>query len=193
MRLFKNIATLILVCLLLISLSASTWAFFTNTEDSSSNQLAAGTLDLKTNDVDGVTQTLYSDNLTPGEAVGPATITLKNIGVLNGSTLDIELSYIEDDNPAPNPEPETVDATAAIMEVTIFSYAGSSLLASVSDNNTNGYKDVYDLMIADLSGQSGISAAASKDFTIEITMRADAPNDFRGDGINITITFTLNQ
>ena len=191
--LFKNIASLVLACLLLISVSANTWAFFTNNEDSNANQLAAGTLDLKTDDADGVTQTLYTDNLTPGDTVGPATIVLKNTGAVNGSSLDIEFSYIEDDNPAPNPEQATADETAAVMEVTTFSYDGSSLLTSVSDNNTNGYKDVQDLAIADLSGQSGISAAASKNFTIEITARPDTPNDYRGDGINLTISFTLNQ
>ncbi|MFC1965320.1 TasA family protein [Chloroflexota bacterium] len=193
MRLYKNIATLVLVCLLLISLSASTWAFFSNTEDSSTNQLAAGTLDLKTDDVDGVTQTLCSDNMTPGYSVGPATITLKNTGAVNGSTLDIDFDYYEDDQGGGNPISMTADETAGVFEVTTLTYGGSSLLASVSDNNTNGYEDVYDLKVEDLSGQSGINSAASKDFTIEVTMRIGANPDFGKDDINITMTFTLNQ
>jgi hypothetical protein len=87
----------------------------------------------------------------------------------------------------------TANATAAVIEVTTLDYGGSSLLGSVSDGNSNLYIDIEDLKNADLTGQTGIDASATKDFTITVQFRGDASHDFQSDGINITITFTLNQ
>jgi len=169
-----------------------TWAYFSDVETSTGNVLAAGILDLKTDDVDGVTQTLLASNLAPGDTEGPETIILKNIGSVAGLTLDLAFSYIESDS-SPNPADMSANATAAIIEVTTLNYDGASLLSSVSDNNTNGYKDVEDLKNADMSGQSGINASATKDFEIAVTLKDNVDKDFQADGIDVTMTFILNQ
>ena len=188
----KRILGLTIAFLLLIGMAGiGTWAYFSDVETSTGNVLAAGTLDLKTDDVDGVTQTLLASNLAPGDNV-TGSITLKNIGSLAGSTLDLAFSYIESDS-SPNPADMSANATAAIIEVTTLNYDGASLLSSVSDNNTNGYKDVEDLKNADLSGQSGINASATKDFEIAVTLKDNANKDFQADGIDVTMTFILNQ
>ncbi|UCC18062.1 MAG: hypothetical protein JSU58_00975, partial [Dehalococcoidales bacterium] len=50
----KKIIGVVIVVLLMAAMSViSTWALFADTESSSSNVLAAGTLDLKTDDQDG--------------------------------------------------------------------------------------------------------------------------------------------
>ncbi len=189
----KRILGLIIACMILIGMvSIGTWAYFSDSETSTGNQLTAGTLDLKTDDVDGVTQTLLATNMAPGDAVGPQTITLKNIGSISGANLTLSFSYTENDN-SPNPINMSANATAAMIEVTILNYGGSSLLSSVSDNNSNSYKDIEDLKNADLSGQSGINASASKDFEIAVQLRTSTGNDFQADGINVTMSFTLNQ
>jgi len=188
----KKILGLTIAFMLLISMGGiGTWAYFQDTETSTGNVFAAGTLDLKTDDVDGVTQTLYASNLKPGDNVS-GSITLKNSGSVAGSSLDLAFSYVESDG-SPNPAPMSADATAAVIELTTLNYGGSSLLGSVSDDNINGYKDVEDLKNADLAGQTGIDASATKDFTITVQFRGDAGHDFQSDGINITMTFTLNQ
>jgi len=188
----KKILGLTIAFMLLISMGGiGTWAYFQDTETSTGNVFAAGTLDLKTDDVDGVTQTLYASNLKPGDNVS-GSITLKNTGSVAGSTLDLAFSYVESDS-SPNPANMSANATAAQMELTTLDYGGSSLLGSVSDANTNGYKDVEDLKNANLAGQTGIDASATKDFTITVQFRGDAGHDFQSDGINITMTFTLNQ
>jgi len=189
----KKILGLTVVALLVIGMTGvSTWAYFSDTETSTDNQLVAGTLDLKTDDADGVTQTLYATNMKPGDSVGPATIHLKNAGSTAGSTLDIAFSYVEDDSGS-NPPDMSADDTAGMIEVTTLNYNGSSLLGSVGDANTNGYKDVYDLKNADLTGQSGLAASTTKDFEIGVQLRSDTGNDFQADGITLTMTFTLNQ
>ena len=188
----KKILGLTIAFMLLISMgSIGAWAYFQDTEASTGNVFAAGTLDLKTDDVDGVTQTFYASSLKPGDNVS-GSIALKNAGSVVGSTLDLAFSYFESDS-SPNPADMSANATAAVIQVTTLDYGGSSLLGSVSDNNINGYKDVEDLKNANLAGQASIDASATKDFTITVQFRGDANHDFQSDGINITMTFTLNQ
>jgi len=188
----KIIGLTIATVLMLSMVGIGVFAYFSDTEVSASNSLSAGTLDLKTNDADGVTQTLYGSNLQPGGAVGPATITLKNAGSTPGATLGIVFDYVENDS-NPNAVDMTPDATAAVMEVTTLTYDGANLLTSVPDFNANGYKDVQDLKNASLTALSGISAGATKDFTIAIAARDGLSNDFQSDGVTVNMTFTLNQ
>jgi len=189
----KKILGLTIAVLLIIGMfGVGTWAYFNDIETSTSNVLAAGTLDLKTNDVDGVSQTLSATNMEPGDTIGPETIILKNTGSIAGSSVDLAFTYEESDDTT-NPTDKSADDTAALVELTMLKYGGSSLLASVTDSNSNGYRDIQDLKNADLSGQSSIGASASKDFEIAIKARNSISSDYQGDGIVITMTFTLNQ
>lgn len=189
----KRILGLMVAIMLLTGMTGiGTWAYFSDVETSTGNVLAAGTLDLKTNDIDGVSQTLLATNMRPGDTVGPETITLKNSGSVPGASLDLAFTYIESDS-SPNPVNLSADATAAVVEVTTLNYGGSSLLGSVSDNNTNGYKDVQDLKNANLSGLTGIAPSATKQFEIAVSLRSTASKDFQADGISVTMTFVLNQ
>jgi len=190
----KKIIGLTIAFMLLIGMTGiGTWAYFSDVEASTGNQMTAGTLDLKTNDVDGVSQTLFVTNMAPGDTVGPETITLKNTGSVDGSTLDLAFSYIENDGSS-NLVDLSADATASLLEVTVLNYGGSSLLGSISDGNSNTWTDIEDLKNADLSGQSSIGALASKDFQIAVQLRGvETGNDFQADGITVTMTFTLNQ
>jgi len=189
----RTIISLVFVALLVVSAAGiATWALFTDTEESTDNQLVAGSLDLRTDDADGVTQTLYATGMAPGDTVGPATIVLSNAGTMNGSSLDLSFSYVENDGGS-NEVDMTADEMAAMIEVTTLSYNGSSILGSVSDDNTNGYLDVQDLTTADLSGQSGLTTVETKDYVIAVQFRSDVGNDYQGDGITMTMTFVLNQ
>lgn len=172
--------------------SAGTWAFFNDNEASTTDQMASGTLDLKTDDADGVSQTLYNTVIDAGESIGPATIVLKNTGSVIGSSLDISFSYLESDDPA-NMIDMSENQTAAIMEVTTLSYNSTDLLAIVNDNNSNSYIDIQDITNADLSGQSGLAAGASKEFIIEITTDNTTWWGYYNDGITLTMNFSLNQ
>ncbi len=189
----KKIVSLSLVLIIAIGIIVTgTFAYFTDSKHSSGNLFLAGTLDLKTNDADGVSQTLYATNMSPGDTVGPATITLRNAGTTDGATLDIVFSYTESDG-SPNVVNMTADETAGMIEVITLDYGGSSLLASISDTNINGYKDIYDLSNSDFTGLGGIAASASKDFVISVRLRSETINDFQADGIDLTMTFTLKQ
>jgi spore coat-associated protein N len=187
----KKIVGLSLALIMILGLmGVDTFAYFTDTETSSGNRLTAGTLDLKTNDVDGVSQTLYATSMSPGASVN-ATIALRNAGTTNGATLDIVFSY-ENSDGSPNTVPMDADPTAAVLQVTTLTYNGTDLLTSVS-NGANGYKDILDLKNSDLTGLSGINAGATKNFVIAIRLRNEIGNGFQSDGIIMTMTFTLKQ
>ena len=189
----KTIIGLTIAFILAVGMiGVATFAYFSDTETSAGNQLTAGTLDLKTDDADGVSETLYATNMAPGDTVGPSTIQLKNSGSVDGSSLDIEFSYVESDG-SPNSVDKSANDTAAMMEVTTLDYGGSDLLGSVSDSNGNGYEDIEDLENEDLSGQSGIDASATENFEIAVQLRSETGDDFQADGITLTMTFTLNQ
>jgi predicted ribosomally synthesized peptide with SipW-like signal peptide len=192
----KKILGLTIVFMLLIGMTGiGTWAYFSDIETSQSNTFAAGTLDLKTGDSDGVSQTLLATNMAPGDTVGSETIILRNNGTVAGSTLDLSFSYTESDGSA-NPTDMTEHQTAAMIEVTKLNYGTDNLLLiGISDYQLNGYTDIEDLMNADadLSGQSGIADLGSKVFEIEVKLRDDTDNAFQSDGITIIMTFTLNQ
>jgi len=165
-----------------------------DTESSIDTHFIVGTLDLKTNDEDGVSQILSASSLACGETVGPCTIVLKNSGSVGGQSLDVAF-YYEDSDVFPNEDPMTADATAAMIEVTMLEYGGTSLLSSEIDlyGNCNGWTDVNDLMLFDFSGQVGIDALMTNDFIIEVRLRSDTAPVCQDDGIDLTITFVLNQ
>lgn len=193
----KKIVGLSLALILIIGMiGVETFAYFTDNETSSGNQLVAGTLDLKTNDADGVSQTLYATSMSPGDTVGPSTITLKNAGTTNGATMDIVLSYLQSDG-SPNILPnKTADETAAVLQVTTLTYV-TNLLDTLTDTNGNGYIDVQDLTnapnVTSLTDLSGLNALATKSFVIAVQLRSEILDDFQSDGIEMTMTFTLEQ
>jgi spore coat-associated protein N len=189
----KRILGLAIAFMLLIGMAGiGTWAYFSDVETSTGNTMAAGTLDLKTDDVDGVTGTITLANMKPGDSTS-GNITLKNSGSVDGATLDIVFSYGESDG-SPNVVDMDADDTAAMIEVTTLDYDSSSLLGGISDGNDNFYTDIEDLKNATtLTDLSGITASATKDFDIAVQLRTETGNDFQADGINITMTFTLNQ
>ena len=190
----KKILGLVIVLLLMAGMTGiSTWAFFTDVETSSSNVLAAGTLDLKTDDQDGVSQTLIATNMRRGDIVGPEIIILKNSGSLASSSIDISFSYIEDDS-APNPVDMSADDTASLIIVTILNYDETDILTKISDHNSNGYIDVYDLATtSNLAGLPGITAGVTKNFEIAVQLNENVTGQYQADGIDITMTFSLKQ
>ena len=190
----KLIASIICIGVIAWLVIGSVQARFSDIESTQNNNFTAGILDLKTNDTDGVTQTLYLIGFIPGESSGTQTITLKNNGNLNGSSLDISLTYLQDDgtNPPGATGTRTADEVASEIIVTTLTYDGSDLLGSVADSNSNGYKDIYDIAAANLSGQSGISTGATKDFVIAVQLQSGLGTAYEADGIVVTMNFTIN-
>lgn len=195
----KKIVELSLALMMVVGMTGvATYARFSDNETSSGTQMVVGTLKLKTNDVNGVSQTLYNTNMSPGATVNSTALTLRNAGTTNGTTMDIGFSYVKSDG-SPNTVIMTADQTAAVIEVTALTYGGTDLLTTLPLINTNDnvYIDVQDLTnatnVTKLTGLSGLNAGASKPFNISVQLRSDTGSNFDADGIDMTMKFTLRQ
>ncbi len=208
----KKILGLTVAALMVMGLiGGGTWAYFTDPEATTGNILSAGTLDLRTNDANGVSATLFAQNLKPGDyfpAGANATIALSNAGSIDGGTLDITVTYVETDNAtleaAISGDTDlnialTDDQYAAGLEIITLNYGGTNLLTSIplNDNNGNGRVDMQDLKTAsgNLTGLAGILTTTPKDFKVRVQLHDSGGNDnaFMADGITVTLNFILNQ
>lgn len=199
----KILGTAIAAFLILAIVGGGTWAYFSDPETSTGNILSAGTLDLKTDDVDGVTATLLLQNMKEGDTTGAQTIVLKNAGSINAATLSIDAGYVESDTGAEPTDTDldtnlTADQFAALLTVNTMTYNSIDLLTGngITDANTNGRIDMQDVAGATITNQAGINGGgATKDFVINVTLYDPGAlsNDPQNDGIDITITFTLTQ
>ena len=188
-------------------LSMGTYSFWSDDETVSGNNVEVGTLDLT---VDGGASEIISlTNAQPGDN-DSQTFSLRNVGSTEADHVAMDLSFTEQANePA---EPADVDLnveqsaaqTAAMVEVTEFTYDGTDLLGSVTDANGNGIID-----LADVQSQAGslddlAAPAAGGTDTADLTLGVQIANDDDGsftgtdedvmaDGVDITLEFTLNQ
>ena len=198
----KKILGLSVAAMMIMALvGGGTWAYFSDPETSTGNILTAGTMDLKTNTTDGETATLTLTGLKPGQSIGTGTVTLTNGGTVDGSSLDINISYIEDASEPTEPTDSDLsteldaDDFAEMVQVNTLTYDSLDLLLSVTEDgaDSNTFKDLKEVAAATLTGQAGITTIESKDFVITLTLHADADNDFMADGVDVTFTFTLQQ
>jgi predicted ribosomally synthesized peptide with SipW-like signal peptide len=195
----KILLLTVLALIILGMVSGVTFASFADKESSNNNALITGTLDLKTNSANGVSAALTNLSLKPNNSITGTTIQLSNSGTVNGVSLNISFSYVENDNTNQNGTPNmTADQVAAVMQVTTMTYDTANLLSTFTDTNANGYIDVQDLInaanTAKMTGLSGLAAGGtSKPFNITVLLRDGISNDFQGDGITITVNFVLNQ
>ncbi len=205
----RKITILLLACLLTLGLfNSAVSAAISDPERSNNDNLVATTLNLKTNGANGVTATLTNTNLKPGQSLAGTTINLSNSGALDGSTLNIAFSYAESDGAQNGTANMTANQAAAVLQVTALTYDTANFVTgsgapggALVDTNSNTYLDVQDLIhatnVAKLVGCSGLTAGgASKAFNITLQLRAfgsGVTNDYQGDGVSVTMTFTLNQ
>ncbi len=195
----KKILGLSIAAILVLGIvGVGTWALFSDTETSTGNILTAGTLDLKTNDLDGVSGTFTSTGMKPGDYIpsgGPATIGLRNAGSINATSLSISFGYVERDGAASDSDNLSAADFAAGLTITNLTYDNSDLLALINDTNVDGRKDMRELVAqsAALQNLPGLTAGQTKNFVIRVQFDPAADNTFQNDGIDVTVTFVLNQ
>lgn len=216
----KTIFSAILsIALVSVLLGAGTYAYFGDTETSTGNMFAAGTLDSKTSDngvtyTDGVSENWVMGNMEPGVSVFLNTITLANKGIVEGQHMEISFSHFIDDNEGGQLESDTVKTSsvpadlAKWIEVTTFTYDHSYLvtydssgyIGSIIDANANGWIDLQDLTMAEntvvggpLDNLNPPMIGGVETMTMGLYFRPEATNDIQGDTLTTTVTFTLNQ
>lgn len=201
----KKIALSALVVVGAVLLGLGTYAFWSDDEVVSGNNVEAGTLDLTVDD--GASETITIENAQPGDN-DSHTFSLANVGSTEADHVAMNLSFVEQsDEPAEPADTEfaveqTAQETAAMIEVTSFSYDGTDQLGSVTDQNSNGITD-----LADVQSQAGslddlaapAAGTGTKDLELGLAVADDSGSfsgtdeDIMADGVDITLDFTLNQ
>jgi predicted ribosomally synthesized peptide with SipW-like signal peptide len=202
-----SVSVLVMSAALAVFIIGATLAPLSDSETSTGNTVAAGTLDLKLSDKDedfgdGVSESWKRLNVSPGDDLQCATITLKNVGSLPGASTELYASNSIID--PPGPESDTGDGTttglemAAYVEITSLIYDSGNILPQV-DPTRDG---VEGRSLADLELQGGIQGLAgliqsppngTNALAICLLFRADAGNDFQGKTLLTDLIFTLRE
>lgn len=205
---------LIVILLTLITAAAAvevTRAYFSDSENSTGNTIAVGTLDLTVDGGNAAMTTFSLSGKAPGDS-GTAKTTLANAGSLGGE-LDAAIGTVDDDacNPdGANNGTEFCDTGANLggsAEMALYidvdksgswnagdvglksdgtKYASSTALdyAAINSYSGDSWNDVY----------SGLMAAgASDDFTVNWRIGSAVGNSIQGDDVSFNVTFTLEQ
>lgn len=208
----KTLISVLCIGLIAMTAGAGTFAHFSDTETSTGNTFTAGTLDLKVSDGDepdfddGVTATWTCSDMKPGDTVGPYFVWLQNFGTIEADHVEIKCSNSVTDPTVPEggPESDTEEGTTDMdkaMEIRYLGYNGTNFLNTLTDLNGNNIVDLDDFEnwnggegFGDVTLPPAANPPTQKTFTMELRFHPTlADNDYQGDTLTTTITFTLNQ
>ena len=100
-------------------MGAATFAIFSDTEVLTENTFTAGSLDLKINDQDDPLSFQFSaDDMIPGNEYNAGTITLKNVGMIDGSLTVMVSNPISHENGLLEPEIDAGDSAGTEVDLT---------------------------------------------------------------------------
>ncbi|KKS46433.1 hypothetical protein A3J20_04840 [Candidatus Gottesmanbacteria bacterium RIFCSPLOWO2_02_FULL_42_29] len=176
-------------------MAAATFAYFSDTGQSTGNTFSTGILDLELADGDqqfttGNVTASFGGSLSPGTCTGNKTLTLRNNGTVAGDHAEMTVANTVTDNLlAATPD---MDYYLAINNLT---YDGVSVVSQMTDSNTNGYPDLADW--ASGTGLDDLSLTSvgglGKDLVLDVCLASAAPNEIQSDSVESVFTVTLNQ
>ena len=214
----RRTVTVLAVVLLMLGaalVGMGTYAYFTDTESSSENPAQAGTLDLTLDGNNGDVTTSFSlTGAAPGDSTAH-TYDLKNTGSTDADHVQVAISASENDTGVSEPSDSDLatDLTSADtqkhIEVVTYEYQDDGgttkqdIVANVSDANSNGIKDLADVIsqkgtVDDLAAPQANGGNTTK-LVLEVKIANDdgsysgTDEDIMGDGVDIKIDVTLNQ
>lgn len=192
-RLRKGLVTSLLTIALATGVGAyGTFAYFSDTEQSTANVFSSGTLDLALDNPDSVDAFLGHDNFAPGDSSN-GTLHLSNEGTItdydgDGHDVSLSLNVTLDQTDA---DGATTDM-ASYLELSTLTYGSTDLSSQVSDANDNGRIDLADLADSELAGLDD-PGSAGMDLDVTVDFAEQAGNDLQGDSVDATFAFTLEQ
>lgn len=194
----KKILGLTIAALLVIGLvGGGTWAYFSDTEESTGNVFSSGTLDLGlansggTNPTGSVTATFGANDLAPGSAAGSGTLYVNNEGSINMAMVTVEFSEVDftdamlDTVDGWDGSADTDDLRQMIIATTV-TWDGST----VSDLQGESIGDIMAMGPVELGS---LDADEELVLYIEWTFDATATNGCQGDEIELAIVLTSYQ
>lgn len=200
----KKILGLTVAVLLAIgAVGVGTWAYFSDTEQSTSNSMAAGTLDLTVDGVNTAVTTFSVTNKAPGDS-GSGSTTLANAGSLSGE-LDIALSAITNTGGTSGEYGDSSGDLGGVAQIAVYidvDQSGDWSSGDVglkSDATTYSFPTALDYATIDSYDSDSwdavetMAASASDDFIILWQIPTGAGNSIQGDSVSFDVTFTLEQ
>lgn len=172
----KKILGLTIAFLLIVSLSViGAWAYFLDTEVSTGNTLAAGTLDLSWTNESGVPLPFNVSSIAPGETVEA------RISINNNGTLQLRYAMTTD----------VVSGTtlANQLQCRLYDYENSIDLYNGSLSGAH----IGDQSQGQQAGDRLVDGNSADYLAIEITLPADTGNEYQGLSTNVTFNFIAEQ
>jgi len=203
----KILGLTIAIVLIIGAVAGATWAYFSDTEASSDNVFAAGTLTLQLSDndepyQDGVTASWSNTNMAPGDDCS-GWVDLKNVGSLAADHVEISFANTVTNNVTAGDDTDISDS----MKVTAMSYGTTDLLAQTTPGTfDNTYieaasggdgaltlNELNGITIDDLTEVPGANGAPVVRFAMTVELDSATGDGNQGDSVTTVITFTLNQ
>lgn len=205
----KKILGLSIAALLVIGLvGGGTWAYFSDTETSTGNSFAVGTLDLVVNSENPLSSVLIdgsSVSLAPGDSLSQVSIPCLNDGDLTGD-LHVRITSVTPSGgtavyPSGDPkcsnEPEyyaeggpgswvAVDDIDTVMTLDADENGGSGI-TGLDGQTISSVEDTWVKVKDDLAG--------GETFTLDLgaTLSDSTTNEYQGDTVTFTLEFALTQ
>jgi predicted ribosomally synthesized peptide with SipW-like signal peptide len=193
----KILASMVVIGLLALGVGWGTYSYFSDTE-TVQNVFTAGSLDLTVNDQNGVPVTFTADNLRPGNQPHWS-LTLKNIGTINGK-LDISnVVVVSGENGLTEPEIEAGDASGDTGELDDVLNLRLWLDKDHSGWYSAGDVMIYNGLVKDLPSSfpiaEPINAGGDVEYIVELYdwWNTALDNQAQTDTLSITFTFLLYQ
>lgn len=210
----KTVGAVVLIIIGSTITGIGTWAYFSDTDRSTSNTVEAGTIDITLDGTNNdITSSFSITNGKPGDSTSH-NYTLRNVGSVEADHVEITISFSENDSKSEPSDTDvknelTASETAQQINVTTFEYQNESgatsndILAGITDSNSNGIKDLDEVVNQAGSTDDLAPPQANSGNTTHLVIAVKVANDsgtFTGndedimaDGIDVTIAFTLNQ
>ena len=213
----KIIISLSIIAVVAVLGIGITTAYFSDTETSEDNTMAAGTMDLNIDNGNVAVKTMSLTNKAPGD-VGTEIAILKNVGSLDG-ILDIKVENVMN-YPCTNDLYGANDSTQYCNDDagTLGAYVEMALYIDVDEGGTWTSGDIQltpgDTLANENSGSETLSyntidsynnmfwnniyaglmgLDAEDDFVIDWKISTTATNGIQGDAVEFDVTFTLRQ
>lgn len=190
-----------------------TRAYFSDTENSTGNTIAAGTLDLTVDGGNEAVTTFSLSNKAPGDS-GLESTTLGNAGSLDGE-LDIDTSGVNDDACDPDGADDGTEfcddnadlgdeaEMALYLDVDQSQDWSAGDVGLKSDETTYAFGEEQGLEYDQIDAYGGdfwdnvygglMAAGSSDDFSVDWRIDAGVGNSIQGDEVGVDFTFTLEQ
>ena len=175
----------------------ATRAYFSDTETSTGNSFAAGTLDLNLDGANINVVKFSLTNLVPGD-LGTGTWTIYNAGSINGYVDIHSIARTDNDNLCNEPE-GLVDSNCGAGEGELSANMDINLFIDVNGDGVfdSGDTTIYTGHLSEIAANYdqniALNALATKYISLNWGIPSGAGNDIQSDSVSVDMTFELGQ